>query len=75
MYNVKGYFYFESEEDFKTKLIDWTTVMIKNVQRVVSNSGKLEYMFHADEDITVVDPVQWRYAPNLMDIWSNLRPI
>lgn len=55
--------------------MNWSTVLIKNVQRQIDDSGKLEYRFHNDEDVTVIDTSEWRYAHNLLKIWQNLKMI
>lgn len=49
--------------------------MIKNTQRHMDDSGKLEYRFHSQQDITVLDQVDWRYAHNLQKIWKRMVPI
>lgn len=47
-------------------------MVIKNVQRFMEDSGKLEFCFHDEDDIIVVDDEEWRYAQQMKAIWTSL---
>ena len=38
----------------------------------MEDSGKLEFCFHDEDDIIVVDDEEWRYAQQMKAIWTSL---